>query len=44
MLLSLLRLLDVDGEEIKDPDLEVLDLLHVVRMLLRAVLHDLVSR
>lgn len=44
MLLSLLRLLDVDGEEVKDPDLEVLDLLHVIGMLLSAVLHYLIGR
>jgi hypothetical protein len=44
LLLSLLCLLDVDGEEIKDPDLEVLDLLHVIGMLLGAVLHDLIGR
>lgn len=44
MLLSLLRLLDVDGEEVKDPDLEVLDLLHVIGVLLCAVLHDLIAR
>ena len=44
MLLSLLRLLDVDGEEVKDPDLEVLDLLHVIGMFLCAVLHDLITR
>ena len=44
MLLSLLRLLDVDGEEVKDSDLKVLDLLHVICMLLGAVLHDLIAR
>ena len=44
MLLSLLRLLDVDGEEVKDPDLEVLDLFHVIGMLLGAILHDLIGR
>ena len=44
MLLSLFRLLDVDGEEVKNPYLEVLDLLHVIRMLLGAVLHNLICR
>ena len=44
LLLSLLCLLDVDSEEVQNPDLKVLDFLHVIGMLLSAVFHDLIGR